>query len=59
MAKSTTLRFRTGSTPGWPRHTGQVWLLGSAPKPVEQPQKILDAVFSWMWTSRPMTGSQV
>jgi hypothetical protein len=30
-----------------PRQTGQVWLLGGAPKAVEQPQKILVAVLSW------------
>ena len=31
--------------------------VGSAPKLVEQPQKILVSVRSWTWTSRPMTGS--
>jgi hypothetical protein len=48
----------TGSTPGIPRHTGQVWVLGGAPKDVEQAQKILVLVFSWAWTSSPMTGSK-
>ena len=47
----------TGSAPGSPRHTGQVWVLGSAPNVVEQPQNILDAVPSSTWVSRPMTGS--
>jgi hypothetical protein len=40
MAYSTTLRLSTGSAPGSPRQTGQVWLLGALPKAVEQPQKI-------------------
>jgi hypothetical protein len=33
-----------------------VWVLGGAPKAVEQPQKILVRVLSWAWTSSPMTG---
>src|SRR6185369_10435629 len=56
MANSTTFLFNTGSAPGSPRQTGQVWELGSEPKAVEQPQKILESVLSWTWTSRPMTG---
>ena len=47
----------TGSAPGRPRQTGQVWVLGSAPKVVSQPQNILEAVPSSTWVSRPMTGS--
>jgi hypothetical protein len=35
--------------------TGQHWVLGAAPNRVEQPQKILVAVFSSTWTSNPMT----
>src|SRR5690242_14290327 len=55
MAYSTTFLFSTGSAPGIPRQTGQVWELGEAPNLVEQPQKILVLVRSWTWTSRPMT----
>src|SRR5512138_2713382 len=55
MAYSTTRLFSTGRAPGSPRQTGQVWELGEAPNWVEQPQKILVLVFSWTWTSRPMT----
>ena len=47
MVYSTTLRFRTGRDPGCPVQTGQVWVLGSAPKAVEQEQKILLRVRSW------------
>ena len=32
-------------------------MFGGAPKRVEHEQKILDAVRSCTWTSRPMTGS--
>lgn len=56
-ANSTALRLSTGSAPGQPRHTGQVLLLGVAPKRVEHEQKILVAVRSWTCTSSPMTGS--
>jgi hypothetical protein len=31
--------------------------LGGAPKAVEQAQKIFVFVFSWAWTSSPITGS--
>jgi hypothetical protein len=34
-----------------------VWVLGGAPKAVEQPQKIFVVVLSWACTSSPMTGS--
>ena len=40
-----------------PWQTGQVWLLGGAPKAVGQPQNILERVRSWACTSRPMTTS--
>jgi hypothetical protein len=43
---STTFLLSTGSTPGIPRQTGQVWVLGDAPKVVEQLQKIFVFVFS-------------
>jgi hypothetical protein len=49
--------FSTGSTPGIPRHTGHVCVLGGAPKAVEHAQKIFVFVFSWAWTSSPITGS--
>ncbi len=58
MADSMALALTTGSEPGSPRHTGQVWVFGSAPNAVEQPQNILDAVFSSTCTSRPRTGSK-
>ena len=46
----------TGSAPGRPRQTGQVWVFGSAPKSVAQPQNIFDLVPSSTWVSRPNTG---
>src|SRR6218665_1328705 len=49
----------TGSTPGMPRSISEAWVLGSAPKVVAEPEKILDWVLSWTWISRPMTTSQV
>src|ERR1700758_51831 len=58
VANSTALRFRTGRAPGMPRQTGQTFVLGGAPKRVEQEQKIFDAVRSCTCTSRPMTGSK-
>src|SRR6056297_1096977 len=57
MPNSTARRFRTGSTPGMPVHTGQVFSLGSFPNRVEQEQKILVLVRSWAWTSSPITTS--
>src|SRR5208337_4416741 len=57
MAMMTASRFRTGSAPGKPRHTGQTCVLGGSPKRVEQEQKILDLVRSWTCTSRPITAS--
>src|SRR5579883_2131338 len=56
-AISTARRFKTGSATGSPRQVGQTLELGSAPKLVGQPQKILLRVASWTCTSRPMTGS--
>jgi len=47
-------RLRTGSAPGRPRQTGQVWVLGVSPKEVRQAQNILVFVLTWQWTSRPM-----
>jgi hypothetical protein len=57
IADSIALALTTGSEPGSPRQTGQVWVLGAAPKTVEQPQNILDAVLSSTCTSSPITGS--
>src|SRR4051812_44085636 len=56
-ANSTAFLFSTGSAPGSPRQTGHTLVLGAAPKLVEQPQKIFEAVNNWTWTSSPMTGS--
>src|SRR5437867_12230160 len=47
----------TGSAPGRPRQTGQVFELGGAPNRVLQPQKSLLLVRSCACTSSPMTGS--
>jgi len=47
----------TGKAPGNPKHTGQVFELGSSPKRVEQPQNIFDSVLSWAWISSPITAS--
>src|ERR1043165_3106766 len=58
-ANSIARRFKTGSAPGNPRHTGQVFAFGSSPKRVEHPQKIFDSVLSWAWTSSPMMVSQL
>src|SRR3981189_1043324 len=57
VANSTAFRFSTGSAPGIPRHTGQTFVLGGAPKRVEHEQKIFVAVRSCTRTSRPRTGS--
>src|ERR1700733_15369749 len=57
IAISTARRFNTGHAPGSPRQTGQTLVLGGAPKPVGQPQKILVRVLSWTCTSNPITGS--
>ena len=36
----------TGSVPGWPRHIGQVCVLGASPKDSAQPQNIFVRVDS-------------
>ena len=55
---STALRLMTGSVPGRPRQTGRRGVFGGASAYVfEQPQNIFEAVFSWQWTSIPMTAS--
>src|SRR3954468_7956929 len=57
MADSTAISLTTGIEPGSPRHVGQVWVLGSAPNSVGQPQNILVTVLSSTCTSRPKAGS--
>ncbi len=57
MVASIAALFATGSEPGRPRHTGQTWVLGSAPNPVGQPQNILVRVPSSTCVSSPITGS--
>src|SRR3954464_13018058 len=57
MMYSIALWFGTGSVPGWPRHTGQTLVFGSAPNTLAQPQNIFVAVESSTWHSRPMTAS--
>jgi hypothetical protein len=47
----------TGKLPGWPEHTGQIWVLVSAPKALAHEQNILLLVKSWAWTSNPITDS--
>src|SRR3954453_10452289 len=47
----------TGRLPGRPRQTGQVSVLGGAPKASAQLQNILVLVASWTWISKPMTVS--
>ncbi len=39
---STAIRFKTGSAPGRPRQTGQMFVFGAAPNAVLQPQKIFE-----------------
>ena len=41
--------------PGKPVQTGHVWVFGSAPNCVLHPQNSLLTVFSWTWTSSPIT----
>ena len=57
IADSMAFALTTGSAPGRPRHTGQVWVFGSAPNSVEQPQNIFDFVLSSTCTSSPSAGS--
>src|SRR5437588_8953073 len=49
--------FGTGRLPGWPRHTGQVFVLGGEPNSLRHPQNIFVAVESSTWHSSPMTVS--
>ncbi len=58
MARATAPRLSTGSTPGRAISTLQACTLGSAPKAMLAPEKILDCVLSWVCTSSPMTTSQ-
>ncbi len=57
-ACSTQRSLMTGSMPGMPASTGETWLLGAAPKPVEAPEKSLASEITWAWTSSPHTISQ-
>src|SRR5437868_8742095 len=57
MARSTAALLSTGSVPGSARSTGQACVLGAAPKAVEAPEKILEAVDSCVCVSRPITTS--
>ena len=57
MVASIAARLATGRLPGRPRQTGQIWVLGSAPNSVGQPQNIFVRVPSSTCVSRPMTGS--
>src|SRR5688500_5581880 len=58
MARSTAPRFATGSVPGSARSTADACVFGSAPNAVAARLKILLAVDSWVWVSKPMTTSQ-
>ena len=55
IAEETAFSLRTGFEPGWPRQTGHVLEFGSSLPVLGQEQKSFVAVFSSMWTSRPMT----
>ena len=55
MAYRTACRFSLGRVPGRPMQMGQQWVLGSLPKAVVHPQKILVLVDSSIWVSRPPT----
>jgi hypothetical protein len=48
MDDSRNCLFKTGSTPGIPKHIGQVLAFGGFPNSVEQEQKIF--VFVLIWT---------
>src|SRR6476469_9233941 len=56
-AISTARPLSTGSTPGMPKQTGSISVLGGAPNAADAHEKILDSVWSCTWHSRPMTGS--
>ena len=57
IADSTACLFTLGSTPGRPRETGLVLVLGTSPKALGAQSNILVAVFSSTCTSKPSTGS--
>jgi hypothetical protein len=57
MARSTAPRFNDGSTPGSAMSTPEACVLGAAPNAVGAPEKIFDAVESWVCVSSPMTAS--
>ena len=57
MIRPIASRLGTGSVPGWPRHTGHVFVLGSAPNTFAHEQNIFVAVLSSTWHSSPMTVS--
>src|SRR5690348_12370582 len=59
MARSTAPPFSTGRTPGSAISTAEACVFGAAPKAVDAPEKIFDAVDSCACVSRPMTTSQV
>jgi hypothetical protein len=46
IVDSIAFSLTVGSAPGSAKQTGQVWVFGSAPKIVLQPQNILELVFS-------------
>src|SRR5690606_38293473 len=56
-ACSTACPLITGSMPGNPASTGETCALGAAPKPADAPEKSLDSVKAWAWTSSPITTS--
>src|SRR5271165_31444 len=56
-ANSTACLLSTGSAPGSPRQTGQMFVFGGAPNFAEQPQNAFVLVSSCTWTSSPITGS--
>ena len=55
MASSTTCRLRTGNAPGSPRVTGSMFVFGSSPKRLGEPEKSFVRVASSTWTSSPTT----
>jgi hypothetical protein len=57
MAHSTACLLSTGRTPGRARSTAQAWVLGAAPKAVDAPEKIFEAVASCACVSMPITTS--
>jgi hypothetical protein len=59
MARSTAPLFSTGRTPGKAMSTADACEFGAAPKAVDAPEKIFDAVDSCACVSSPMTSSQV